>query len=124
MGIFSSLFSGDTINKTVDAVIDTGDALVYTDEEKAKALQLATETKMKMLSHYEPFKIAQRYIALMFTFNFIISFWVGVLIYFAYPLKFDNFLGLIKSFELGWIMLAIISFYFGGGFLNSIGGKK
>ncbi len=77
MGILSSIFSTDTISKAVDAVIDTGDAVVYTSEEKAKAKQLATETKMKMLPLFEPFKIAQRLIALIFTINFIVAFGQG-----------------------------------------------
>jgi len=123
MGWFSSLFSADTINKSVDAVINTGDALFYTDEEKAQASQKAVETKLKMLPHFEPFKLAQRYIAIMFTINFIASFWVGVLFfYFGTPKQLEGYIHLIAVFQFGWIMLAIVSFYFGGGFINSAKG--
>ena len=125
MNILSSIFSPSIANKAVDAVIDAGDALVYTDEEKAKALQLATETKLKMLPLYEPFKLAQRLIAITFTINFILAFWAGVLIYFVFGnTQLKEYLALVTAFQLGWIMLAIISFYFGGGFINSFKGVK
>jgi hypothetical protein len=62
MGIFANLFSS---NKAIDAIIDTGDALVFTDEEKRGAFA-------KMLKLYEPFKIAQRLIALMTGIPFVI----------------------------------------------------
>lgn len=116
MGWFSDLFSA---NNVVDAIIDSGDALVYTEEEKAKAAQLAVDTKLKMLPLFEPFKLAQRYIALAFTTNFLLSFWVGVSLYVWFPAYLDGFLNIVGVYQLGWIMLAIISFYFGGGFLES-----
>ena len=116
MGWFSGLFSA---NNVVDAIIDSGDALVYTEEEKAKAAQLAVDTKLKMLPLFEPFKLAQRYIALAFTANFLLSFWVGVSLYVWFPTYLDGFLNIVGVYQLGWIMLAIISFYFGGGFLES-----
>ena len=122
---FSDIFSVKSVDNIVDAVIDTGDALIYTDEEKAKAEQLKVDTKLKMLPLYEPFKLAQRYIAFAFTGTFILAFWVGILIYMLLPEYLDGYLKLINVFEMGWIMLAIISFYFGGGLINSYkGGKK
>jgi len=63
----------------------------------------------------------------MFAVNFILSFWAGVAFYlFASDEKFRGFLSLVGVFSLGWIMIAIITFYFGGGFINSFkkGGKK
>jgi len=105
-------------------VIDSGDALVYTDEEKARAKQLMIETKIKALDEFKPFKLAQRVIAFTFLFNFILSFWCAVTLYFFYPDLLNGYVKLVESYSLGWIMLAIVSFYFGGGFLNSIGGKK
>ena len=122
---FFDIFSPTTINKVVDGVIDGADALVYTDEEKAKALQLKTDTKLKMLDKFEPFKIAQRYLAFGFALNFIFAFWVGVAMLFMGETEFlTKYLELISIFQLGWIMIAIVSFYFGGGFLNTFKGFK
>jgi len=121
---FLSLFNGDTANKAVDAVINTGDALYYSDEEKATAHQLAVSTKLKMLPLYEPFKRAQRYLAFGFTFNFIFAFWVGVIIQsLGTNEQLKQYLELVATFELGWIMLTIVAWYFGGGFINSFKDK-
>lgn len=121
---FFDIFSVKSIDNTVNAVIDTGDALFYTEEERARAEQLKVETKLAMLPLYEPFKIAQRYLAFAFTANFLIAFWVAIVMYLYAPTYLDGFLKLIATFELGWIMLAIVSFYFGGGLIGSIKGKK
>ena len=125
MSFISGIFSPDVVNKTVDAIINTGDTLVYTEEERAKAQQLAVDTKMKMLPLFQPFKLTQRLISLAFTYNFIFAFWIGVLIFF-YGSKehLEGFINLVSIFQLGWIMLAIISFYFGGGFIDSMKGVK
>ena len=56
MGLWSSLFGN---KKIIDAGIDGIDVMVFTDEEKSSA-------KMKFLKLYEPFKLAQRYIAMTF----------------------------------------------------------
>ena len=100
-----------------DAIVDTGDALVFTDEEKAKM-------KLELLKHYEPFKIAQRLLSLIFAVNFILAFWVGVALFVWFPNLASGFLGLVKAYELGWIMLAIVSFYFTGGVVNTFKGVK
>lgn len=116
-----SIFSPIVLTKAADAVIDTGDALVYTDEERAKAYQKLLDTKLKMLPLFEPFKVAQRYLATIFSINFILAFWVGVLIFFrGNKEQFDGYIQLVSAFSLGWIMVAIVTFYFGGGFLNTI----
>jgi len=115
-----SIFSPTILTKAADAVISTGDALVYTNEERAIAYQKLLDTKLKMLPLFEPFKIAQRYLATIFSINFILAFWVGVLIFFSgNKEQFDGYIQLVSAFSLGWIMLAIVTFYFGGGFLNS-----
>ena len=99
--------------KLTDALIDSGDALVFTDEEKAKM-------KIELLKHYVPFKLAQRLLSLIFTINFIIAFWVGVALFIWYPNLASGFLGLVKAYDLGLIMLAIVSFYFTGGVINGL----
>lgn len=106
----SKIFNPD---KLTDAIINSGDALVFTDEEQAKM-------KLEMLKAFQPFKLAQRLLAFMFAVNFIIAFWVGVVLFFWYPTYFDGFLKIIATFNLGWIMMAMVSFYFGGGLLNSL----
>ena len=118
---FFDIFSTKSIDSTIDAVIDTGDMIIYTDEEKAKALQLAVETKLKMLPLYEPFKLAQRYIAFAFTGAFLSSFMLGIIfVYFDLTEAADGLLELVQTYQLGWIMATIVAFYFSGGFVNSL----
>jgi len=123
MGIFSDIFSVKSVDNIVNAVIDTGDVLVYTDEERAKAEQLKIDTKLKMLPLFEPFKIAQRYIAFAFTFTFIFSFFIGVSLLFIDDNLLKKFLDLVSVYQLGWIMLSIIAFYFGSTLIPSRKGK-
>lgn len=58
MGIWSSLFgTDDVVKKTVDGIYNGVDAAVYTAQEKAQYF-------LDLLKHYEPFKLAQRLLAL------------------------------------------------------------
>lgn len=122
---FSDIFSVKSLDKAVDGIYNGADMLYYTDEEKAKAEQLKRDTKLEMLKLYHPYKLAQRVIAFAFTFNFLLAFWVGVLLYLVFPTYFDGFLNLVDRFNIGWIMLAIVSFYFTDGAMSWFkGGKK
>ena len=104
-------------NQLLKAVIDTGDALVFTNEEQAKM-------KAELLKQFEPFKLAQRLLALLFTINFILAFWTSVVLYIWFPDLASGFLGLVEAYQLGWIMLAIVSFYFTGGIVNTFNKDK
>lgn len=125
MSIWSTLFnSSDTISKATDAVINAGDKLFYTEEEKA-------ETKLKLVEHfptllksYEPFKIAQRILAIWFSGIFGISFLI-CLTFTIYNIAFGTnydmkpIFDLINNFGIDMIVLAIVSFYFLGGSIES-----
>jgi len=109
MGIFSKLLGSD---KVISAGISGIDAMFYTDEERA-------EGKIKLLKAYEPFKIAQRYLALIYCvphafaslITFIASFWVDV----------SDQVELLSG-NMGMIALVIVGFYFAGGVIS--GGFK
>jgi len=135
MGIWSSLFnSSDTLSKATDAVINTGDKLFYTDEEKAEDRQKQREFFPTLLKAYEPFKIAQRILAVWFSLLYGLAFIVGLVITVfnmiatykasvngteAFLVPIEPLYALVSAFSLGIIMLAIISFYFAGGTLES-----
>lgn len=61
MSIWGKLFGAE---KVVDAGIRAGDALFFTSEEKA-------EWRLRLLKAYEPFKIAQRWLAVIMTTPFV-----------------------------------------------------
>ena len=102
MGLLSKIFGSD---KIIDAGIKSIDAMVYTDEEKS-------DKKALFLKLYEPYKLAQRYLALIFCVpyslacfaTFAASFFVDVTTQQA-----------ILSSDWASISLMISLFYFGGG---------
>lgn len=107
MSFWGKLFGADNV---VDAAIKTGDAIFYTDEEKA-------DYKLNLLKAYEPFKLVQRYLALIVFIPyvtawfvcFIASFWVDT----------SGQLALLAQSDIGTIALMIAGLYFGGGAINS-----
>lgn len=62
MNIFAKIFGSD---KIIDAGIKAGDSLFFTDQEKS-------EWKIRILKAYEPFKIAQRWLALTLSIPFVV----------------------------------------------------
>jgi len=111
MSLFGKLLGSQEI---IDAAINTGDKLFHTQEEKA-------EHYLKVMKMYEAFKVAQRYLALIFCvpyavawmMTFIASFWIDI------TAQSD-----LLSGTIGHIVLAQIIFYFGGGAITSLKGKK
>ena len=118
MGLMD-IFSTKSIDTAVDAIVSTGDALVFTDEERSALNQKIVEFKFETLAKNGNFQLAQRYIALIFMVNFWLAFWLGILVYFIAPTYLDGFLKLVGVFNLGWIAMAIFSFYYSGGFIES-----
>ena len=111
-GILGKIFGAP---KIIDAGIKSIDALVFTDEEKSKA-------KLALLRAYEPFKIAQRYLALIFAGMFLAAF-LAALTRVLFGLPYDDILEVVKAFSLGQIMTVIVGFYFLGGVVSGGFGK-
>jgi len=123
LGILSNIFgSGDVVKKGLELI----DEAWTSDEEKAdnevKIIEAKTNAKATLLNAYAPFKLAQRYLALMFTFVFLFIMMNGVLgaLYGWVDMasvqeakKFAN------EMWLGEIMITIVGFYFGGGLAES-----
>ena len=141
MSIWSTLFSSSkTVGDITSAIISTGDKLFYTDEEKADAKKLQREFFPTLLKAYEPFKIAQRILAMWFAFLFGVSFLIGLSMeVFNIFIKYQSLkegvlnpvllytsplIALVGAFSLGTIMIAIIGFYFMGGTLESFKRNK
>lgn len=116
-GIFAKIFGmGNTIEKGFELINN----LHTSTEEEINAL---TNAKVSIMASYAPFKIAQRYLAVLFTLNFIFVFWVSILLW-ATGKDFDSFVEILESFKIGWIMLTIVGFYFGGGAYEGILNSK
>ena len=109
MGILKTIFGGGEVIKEGFALIDkmhTSDA----EEIEAKA-----KAKTDLLTAYAPFKIAQRYIALLFTSTYLLSFAIVLVMTLNSGGGTEAVKGLIGEFYIGEIMFTIVLFYFGGG---------
>lgn len=117
MGILSQILgSGDVVSKGLD-LIDS----FHTSE--TEAIEAKTKAKTDLLTSYAPFKIAQRYLALIFGFTFVASY-LMVLALFFMDRDITAVQELITAFKIDWIMLTIVGFYFGGGAFEGITSKK
>ncbi len=127
MGILNNIFgTGEVIKKGLELI----DEAWTSDEEKAdneaKIIEAKTNAKATLLNAYTPFKLAQRYLALMFSSVFLFIMMNGVLGA-LYGWVDMNAVQEAKRFAnemwLGEIMLTIIGFYFGGGLVESYKNK-
>ena len=75
MGIFSWISGGgETATKVIDAVVKTGDALVFTEEEKSVANQKTLDWVLQYMNATNAQNVARRMIALL-----VVGSWVFVL---------------------------------------------
>lgn len=113
MSIFQKLLgSGDIVSKGID-LIDS----FHTSE--TEAIEAKTKAKTDLLESYAPFKVAQRYLALIFGFTFVGSY-IMVLTLFFLGRDIAEVQQIISAFKIDWIMLTIVAFYFGGGAFESV----
>ena len=121
LGVISKIFgSGDVISKGIQLIDD-----MHTSTEEEIAAK--SKAKVDLLGAYAPFKLAQRYLALMFTAMFIFIMANGIIgaLYGIVPLEnVEEAKRFANEMWLGEIMLTIVGFYFGGGVVESIKGKK
>ena len=139
MSIWGTLFSsGETLDKATDAVINTGDKLFYTAEEKAEDRIKQREFFPTLLKAYHPFKVAQRVLAIWFSGLYGLAFIIGLVVSVfnmistykqtlagivkeeIVTISLEPLFALVGAFSLGLIMLTIIGFYFAGGAINSM----
>ena len=117
VSIFQKLLgSGDIVSKGID-LIDS----FHTSE--TEAIEAKTKAKTDLLESYAPFKVAQRYLALIFGFTFVASY-ILVLVLFFLGRDITEVQEIINAFKIDWIMLTIVGFYFGGGAFEGVMGKK
>ena len=108
------LGSGDVIKKGMDLI----DSMHTSTEEE---IAQKSKAKVDLLSAYAPFKLAQRYIALMFTTVFLSMFVLVLGMTLAGEGDIAAVKQIIGDFWIGEIMLMIVGFYFAGGVVESVG---
>tara|TARA_R110002167_G_scaffold20371_1_gene74478 strand:- start:119 stop:478 length:360 start_codon:yes stop_codon:yes gene_type:complete len=114
--ISNILGSPSIIEKGLELIDDAWE----TDAEK---VQGKADAKINLLKAYAPFKLAQRYLALMFGATYLLSFFLVLGMTLAGH-EVEDVFKVLEQFKVGWIMTTIILFYFGGGLVDSIGKAK
>ena len=113
-GVLAKIFgSGDVIKSGIQLIDD-----MHTSTEEE--INAKTKAKTDLLSAYAPFKLAQRYLALMFAVTFLSSFVLvlGMTLYGQGDIEAVK--QILGDFFIGEIMLTIVLFYFGGGAFEGV----
>ena len=117
IGILTSILGNV---KVIEKGMDWSDQVHTSDEEMER---LKAETKIQTMQAYAPFKVAQRYLALMFTATFLSSFFLVLVMTLMGKTNIPDIKQVIDDFYLGEAMLTILAFYFGGGMIEGVVGK-
>ena len=107
------LGSDDVIKKGMDLIDD-----MHTSTEEEIAAK--SKAKQDLLAAYAPFRLAQRYLALMFTAVFLGMFVLVMGMTLAGQGDVDAVKQILGDFWIGEIVLLIVSFYFAGGLASEI----
>lgn len=114
MGIWSKIFgTGEVISDGFKLIDSMHTSAVEEIEAKTKA-------KTDLLTAYHPFKVAQRYLAVIFALTFVVSFVLVMVMTLAGWGNPGDARAVIEEFQIGWIMLTIVGFYFGGGAFEGV----
>jgi hypothetical protein len=112
MGILSTIFGSSEVISEGFKLIDS----MHTS--KSEEIVAKVQGKVNLLNAYAPFKIAQRYLMLMFTITFLASFITVLVMTLIGVGDIDAVKTVLSEFYIGEIMFTIVGFYFGGGFLE------
>lgn len=115
--ISKMLGSGDVISKGLDLI----DSMHTSTEEEIKA---KADAKSQLLQSYAPFKLAQRYLALMFGLTFLGSYVLVLAMTISGYGDPDAVTKVMDQFSINYAMLIILGFYFGGGAVEGFMEKK
>lgn len=119
--------AGDVVKKGLDLIDEAWESAEEKTDNDVKLIEAKTKQKADLLTAYAPFKLAQRYLAFSFAaiFLFIMLNGVFALMYGWGTIEHVKAaLDFADSMYLGEIMLTIIVFYFGGGFIESKNRKQ
>ena len=111
------LGSGDVIKQGLNLIDD-----MHTSTEEEVAAK--SKARIDLMNAYAPFKIAQRYLALMFGGTFLASYVLVLGMTISGQGDAEAVTQVMDQFSINYAMLIILGFYFGGGVVDSIKAKK
>ena len=115
--ISKMLGSGNVIEKGMDLI----DNMHTSTEEE---IQAKAKAKTDLLQAYAPFKLAQRYLALMFGLTFLGSYVLVLAMTLTGKGDPDAVTKVMDQFTINYSMLVILGFYFGSGAVEGFLEKK
>jgi|TARA_X000001382_G_scaffold128622_1_gene118741 hypothetical protein len=118
IGVISKMLgSGDVIKKGMELIDD-----MHTSTEEEIAAK--SKAKIDLMNAYAPFKIAQRYLALMFGLTFLGSYVLVLAMTISGHGDPEAVTKVMEQFSINYAMLVILSFYFAGGAVEGFLDKK
>jgi hypothetical protein len=118
IGVISKMLgSGNVIEKGMDLI----DSMHTSTEEEIAA---KSKAKIDLMNAYAPFKIAQRYLALMFGLTFLGSYVLVLAMTISGQGDPEAVTKVMEQFSINYAMLVILSFYFAGGAVEGFLDKK
>ena len=111
------LGSGDVVQKGMQLIDD-----MHTSTEEE--IQVKAKAKTDLLAAYAPFKIAQRYLALMFGLTFLSSYLIVLGMTISERGNPSDVTQVMEQFSINYAMLIILGFYFGGGAVEGFMERK
>lgn len=118
MGVLATILGASGV---LEKGMDLIDNMHTSKEEEILA---KTQAKVNLMNAYAPFKIAQRVLAIMFAGTFLASFILVMGMTLAGKGSVDEAMSVVNQFWIGEIMITIIGFYFGGGFVEGAMSKR
>jgi len=111
------LGSGDVVKQGMKLIDD-----MHTSTEEEIAAK--SKARIDLMNAYAPFKLAQRYLALMFGFTFLASYIIVLTMTIAGTGDPTAVTQVMEQFSINYAMMIILGFYFGAGALESFQNKK
>jgi len=111
------LGSGDVVKQGMKLIDD-----MHTSTEEEIAAK--SKARIDLMNAYAPFKLAQRYLALMFGFTFLASYIIVLTMTIVGKGDPDAVTKVMEQFSINYAMMIILGFYFGAGALESFQNKK
>jgi len=118
LGVLGKILGSDKVIEKGLGLIDS----MHTSTEEEIAAK--TKAKTDLLSAYAPFKVAQRWLALMFGITFLGSYVLVLAMTLTGKGDPDAVTKVMDQFTINYAMLVILGFYFGSGAVEGFLEKK
>jgi len=118
LGVIGKILGSDKVIEKGLSLID--DMHTSTEEEIAAK----TKARVDLMNAYAPFKIAQRWLALMFGVTFLGSYLLVLVMTLTGQGDPDAVTKIMDQFTINYAMLVILGFYFGSGAVEGFMEKK